>query len=143
MRSTVMLCKFEGTRENNYTLLRLLFALAVLVGHAYPITGNGSDPLSARLLPATWVGGVAVSGFFVISGYLVTASFQKRGAFYFIASRVLRLYPAIIMYSVLMIILIGPLFANVPIRTYFDANPWLNLWNALLWDWKYNLPHVF
>src|SRR5262245_20221285 len=94
MRSAVMLSEFEGTRENNFTLLRLLFAAAVLVGHAYPITGNGFDPLSAHLLPYTWVGGIAVSGFFVISGYLVTASFENRGIVYFMLSRLLRLYPA-------------------------------------------------
>jgi peptidoglycan/LPS O-acetylase OafA/YrhL len=138
-----ILSEFDGERRNNFTLLRLIFACAVLFGHSYPITATGSDPLSAMIVPYPPIGSIAVDGFFAISGFLVTASFQNRGAFDFAISRVLRLYPAVLVYSLLAIFVVGPLAASVPLKTYFDANPLQNLWNAALWNWQYNLPYVF
>lgn len=137
------LSDFEKSRSNNFTLLRLIFAWAVLAGHSFPIAAQGSDPLSMLLLPYTWIGEVAVSGFFAISGYLVTASFTQRSMPAFIASRAFRLYPAVIAYSLIAILIIGPLNSSVPLATYFQANPWNNLLNATLWQWTYNLPYVF
>lgn len=139
----MMLSDFQKRRDNNFTLLRFILAWSVLIGHSFPISANGSDPISMLLLPYEWIGSIAVSGFFAISGYLVTASFAQRGAVAYIASRSLRLYPAVIVYSLVTILLIGPLCASVPLEQYFHSNPWANLWNATLWEWKYNLPYVF
>lgn len=137
------LSDFEKSRNNNFTLLRLIFAWAVLAGHSFPITAQGSDPISMLLLPYTWIGEIAVSGFFAISGYLVTASFMQRSIPAFIASRAFRLYPAVIVYSLIAILVIGPLNSKASLETYFQANPWINLHNATLWRWTYNLPYVF
>lgn len=138
-----MLSDFEKCRSNNFTLMRFIFAWAVLIGHSFPITGNGSDPISKFLLPYAWIGSIAVSGFFAVSGYLVTASIMQRSIPTFIASRVLRLYPAVIVYSLICVFLIGPLNTIVPMNEYFQAKPWYNLLNATLWEWAYNLPYVF
>lgn len=119
-----------------------MFALSVLFGHSFPITGNGFDPLSMVLMPF-WIGKIAVDGFFVISGFLVTASFVNRGPTEYAISRIARLYPAVIVYCILSIIIIGPLETSVPLHQYFEANPWNNMWNATLWNWTYNLPYVF
>lgn len=140
---TSMLSEFEGSRSNNFTFLRFVFAWAVLIGHSFPITGNGSDPISMLLLPHTWIGEMAVSGFFAISGYLVTASFMQRSMGTYIASRALRLYPAIIVYSLIAILIIGPLSSSAPTKAYFQSNPWNNMLNATLWKWIYNLPYAF
>jgi peptidoglycan/LPS O-acetylase OafA/YrhL len=138
-----MLTKFDGSKQNNLTLLRLIFALAVLFGHAYPITGSGSDPLIGSYT-SVYVGWWnRRRWFFIISGYLVTASFQTRRIWQFTISRILRLWPAVTVYCILSILIVGPLFAQVPLKIYFDANPYAYLWNASLWDWKYNLPYVF
>lgn len=139
----MMLSEFSKGRDNNFTLLRFILAWSVLIGHSFPISANGSDPISMLLLPYEWIGSIAVSGFFAVSGYLVTASFTQRGAVPFIASRVLRLYPAVIVYSLVAILLIGPLCSSVPVSQYFHSDPWANMWNATLWEWKYNLPYVF
>jgi peptidoglycan/LPS O-acetylase OafA/YrhL len=143
----VVACKplsaYDSTRENNFTLLRLVFAIAVLLGHSFPITGTGFDPLSSRLLPYTWIGGIAVNGFFVISGYLITKSFVTQDPVYFVVSRVARLYPAVIVYLLLTVVVVGPYASSVPLDQYFEANPWNNFWNGTLWEWKHNLPYVF
>jgi peptidoglycan/LPS O-acetylase OafA/YrhL len=138
-----MLSDYDGSRANNFTIVKLFFALVVLAGHSFPITGHGYDPISRAMVPFAWVGSLAVSGFFAISGFLVTASFVQRGAFEFFTARVLRLYPAVIVYSLVAILIIGPLGSSVDLRTYFQANPWDNLWNVPLWTWKYNLPYGF
>lgn len=137
------LAHHETKRVNNFTLLRLIFAFAVLIGHSYPIAGQGSDPLSRLLLPYTWIGDIAVCGFFAISGFLVTGSIVKRGYLSFTVSRALRLYPAIIAYSLIAVFVIGPLGAKVPPAEYFQAPPWYNFLNIPLWQWNYNLPFVF
>lgn len=140
-----MLSDYESSRKNNFTILRILFALTVLMGHAFPITGNGSDYISRLILPHAWIGSIAVGGFFAISGYLVTASFMNRSLPTFVTARIFRLYPAVIVYTLLAILVIGPIntHADVPIATYFQANPWNNFWNAGLWEWNYNLPYIF
>lgn len=134
---------YQKTRNNNFTLFRFILAWLVLFGHSFILTGSGSDPISKILAPHTWLGGIAVGGFFAISGYLVTASITQRSTADFIVSRALRLYPAIIAYSLVAILIIGPLSISVTISQYFNANPWLNLRNSMLWEWTYNLPYVF
>jgi peptidoglycan/LPS O-acetylase OafA/YrhL len=135
---------FEKSKENNFTLLRTLLALSVLFGHSFPVVGMGSDPISVYLLqPNEWIGSMAVHGFFFISGFLVVGSFVRRGAVSYVASRALRLYPAIILYSVLMIFVVGPLFSTVSLVEYFAARPWFNFLNAGLWEWSHNIPYVF
>ena len=81
--------------------------------------------------------------FFSISGFLITASYTKSSKSRFLAARFLRLYPAILIYSLFAILVIGPLNIEVPLSKYFSANPWENLWNTTLWSWKYNLPYAF
>lgn len=142
--NNMALQKFEESKINNFTLLRIVLAIAVLFGHSFPIVGKGSDPISVALLqPTEWLGSIAVHCFFFISGFLVVASFVRRGAIKYILSRVLRLYPAILVYSVIVILIIGPIFSNVSLSEYISARPWFNLLNAGLWEWNYNLPFVF
>lgn len=137
------LSDFDGDRVNNFTLVRFLLAFLVLFGHSFPISGNGSDPVSMLILPHAWIGSIAVGGFFAVSGFLVSASITNRSLIDFSVSRVLRLYPAVIVYSLVAIFVIGPLACGVSLLAYFEQRPWLNLWNATLWEWKYNLPFGF
>lgn len=138
-----LLSAHEKNRNNNFTVLRLVLAWLVLFGHSFPLTGTGFDPISKLMMPYTWIGGIAVGGFFAVSGYLVSASITQRSIPDFVASRSLRLYPAIICYSLVAILIIGPIAVKVPLSQYFEANPWENLKNATLWDWIYNLPYAF
>src|SRR4051794_33733746 len=71
-------------------MLRLVFAFAVLVSHAYPLAGLGD-----RL---RWegenLGGWAVIGFFVVSGYLITGSRLRSPAGAYLVHRIARIFPA-------------------------------------------------
>lgn len=137
------LFEFEKVRDNNFTILRFFLAFAVLFGHSFPISGNGSDPITMLILPHAWIGSIAVGGFFAVSGFLVSASISNRSVSDFAISRILRLYPAVIVYSLAAILIIGPIASGVPLSQYFQQNPWVNMWNATLWEWNYNLPYGF
>lgn len=134
---------YTNSKNNNFDIVRLIFAFLVLFGHSFPISGKGSDPISALLFPHTWIGSIAVHGFFGISGFLVTASFLKRGAIVYFFSRALRIYPAVFIYCLVAILIIGPLDTDLSLFDYFKSKPWHYLYNSLLLEWQINLPNVF
>ncbi|MDQ4488794.1 acyltransferase [Sinomonas sp. ASV486] len=84
------LAEFGG---NSLNALRLVFAVAVIVSHAWSLGGYGPEPSLYGLT----LGGAAVTGFFAISGYLITLSAQRtHSAVDFFASRFARIYPPLI-----------------------------------------------
>src|SRR4051794_27480336 len=63
-------------RRNNFDALRLALAILVLFSHSYSLAG-AVDPI-VRLTRWQFDGGtIAVDGFFVISGYLITDSWLR------------------------------------------------------------------
>jgi len=140
-----------NTRNNNFTALRLMAAVAVLYYHCYPIAlGKGAhDPLTSFLL-ANWgmgVGGLAVGLFFVISGFLVTASFMNRqDIFAFVEARMLRVLPGLLVALLFCAFIIGPVFTTMPAIEYlWHERTWHFVYHnvALLFGIQYQLPGVF
>ncbi len=144
----------ERGRVNNFNLLRLLAALAVLFGHSFVLTaGHQSldtvDPISRILMQ---YGGfneaiheLAVDVFFVISGFLVARSFlTQKTIIGFIEARVLRVLPAAVLCSVITVFTLAWL-GTLPVADYF-AHPetWQFLINnSTLWRVEFDLPGVF
>lgn len=78
--------------RNNFNLMRLLFAAAVVYSHSYALLGIHEPVLWGRTL-----GTVAVHGFFVISGYLISDSYVRYPSlFAFSFNRFLRIVPGLI-----------------------------------------------
>lgn len=141
-----MLGDFDGGRRNNFTALRILFAWLVLFGHSFPITGSGHlNPLQEFFEKSTWIGEIAVSGFFAISGYLVTASFLRRGIADYCISRILRIYPALIVCTCFTVFVFGAWFTSLDRAAYFsDPKTWNHFWNATSYfPVSFRLPGVF
>lgn len=135
----------EG-RDNNFNLLRMIAAQAVLWSHAYPIAlGAGTiEPL--KLSVGFTLGSLAVYVFFVISGFLIARSWDRRPRTAdWIASRVMRLFPALIVVVLLTVLVLGPLVTVLPLPAYFsDPATWSYLLrNMTLASLQYNLPGVF
>ena len=63
-------------RENNFDAIRLVAALLVLVSHSFYLTGRSFEPWQ-QITQFDTLGGLAVGIFFIISGFLVTASYQS------------------------------------------------------------------
>ena len=133
-------------RKNNFNLLRMIAAGAVLVSHAYPIAlGNGApEPLSSALQMS--LGTLAVLSFFAISGFFISQSFDRRnGLVGFAVARILRIYPALAVVLLLTVFIIGPIFTTQTQTLYFSQpQPFLYFFRNLSLKWlQYDLPGVF
>jgi peptidoglycan/LPS O-acetylase OafA/YrhL len=80
---------FSG-RDNAFNFMRLVFATAVIVGHAR-ILGYGV-PGAPLDLPID-LGGLSVSGFFALSGFLITRSGRRTPFLRYWWHRILRIFP--------------------------------------------------
>ncbi|MBX3537817.1 MAG: acyltransferase [Chelatococcus sp.] len=85
---------------DNFSVLRLILALAVVVSHAFSVSTGGHEPF--HLSTGFSLGEYAVNGFFTISGFLVTMSFARRGWRDYIVARMLRIAPAFIVATLAM-----------------------------------------
>lgn len=97
--------------HNNFGFFRLLFAYAVIVSHSpQMLDGNPArEPLMTLGLNANF-GGLAVDGFFIISGYLIASSYlSSRSLWKFLKSRILRIYPAFLVACLICIFLVAPI----------------------------------
>ena len=132
-----------STGKNNFDLIRLLAALLVLFSHSFPLT-NSIEPIGYYLGGYGDGGSLAVSVFFVISGFLVTKSVLERDTGIFLISRILRIIPALLAVVLLQTFIIGPAFTTLPLAQYFlSPVTWGHLRNILVFDIRFILPGVF
>jgi peptidoglycan/LPS O-acetylase OafA/YrhL len=99
------------TRANNITFLRLLLAMLVVLSHAFELVyaGRGRELLT-RAFHTLSFGELAVDMFFLLSGYLIIQSWQRRpNPLRFLQHRVLRIYPAFIAASLFSVFVVGPI----------------------------------
>lgn len=135
---------YLNKKSNNFNLIRLLAAIAVIYGHTSAITGHGPIDLFLQYVGFKFIGGVAVDVFFVISGFFITSSFiNAKNYKYFLASRILRIYPALIVCILLTVFIVGPLFTES--TEYFtNKQTWEYLYlNSSAYSTVYHLPGVF
>jgi len=96
--------------RNSFGILRLVLAAAVIFDHAFPLGGWGTAPFKAMWRDQQSLGGLAVLGFFAISGYLVGKSAQNADVVQFLWRRFLRIMPGF--WAVLLVgaFIVGPIF---------------------------------
>lgn len=131
-------------RQNNFNILRLVAASAVIFSHAYEITGQEHDVFK------TWIGysggWIAVSAFFSISGMLIYKSIVRSGSVrdYMIA-RCLRIFPGLWAMLFLSVMFLGIFFSSLPPTIFFSdlqVSEYF-LGNSVLYLPRYFLPGVF
>jgi peptidoglycan/LPS O-acetylase OafA/YrhL len=104
-----------GVRNRTLDLLRIGLAVMVLVEHAYDLTGNFEREPLRRLGFYYGSGGVAVSGFFLLSGWLIVASWNRDPRLGdFLAKRALRILPGWAVAVALTVFVEGWLAPSVP-----------------------------
>jgi peptidoglycan/LPS O-acetylase OafA/YrhL len=94
--------------SNAIGTLRLTFALVVVVSHCWPLALGAPDPLTTASRGQTDVGAMAVAGFFVLSGLLVTRSAQRVRPGRFAWHRALRILPGYWACMLAMVLALGP-----------------------------------
>jgi peptidoglycan/LPS O-acetylase OafA/YrhL len=118
---------------DNFTVLRLALALAVVVSHAASVgTGRHTDePLHA--LTGYTLGEHGVNGFFAVSGFLVAMSWDRRGgAFPFALARVLRVFPGLIVAVLITALVLGGAMTTRPVASYLTSHEtWRMIWQTL------------
>jgi len=153
----------EKIKNNNFDFLRFLFALFVVISHAYALSGtteehSGVNWLSNGQLSFSQIG---LNGFFIISGYFIFQSLERSKSLsdYYI-KRFLRLFPALLVVLFMSLILTAFVYMgkvsflkNIEVYTYipynlslygfqssikgvFDANAYHSI-NGSLWTIRY------
>jgi peptidoglycan/LPS O-acetylase OafA/YrhL len=113
-------------RRNNFDVLRLLAASLVLFSHSYALTAH-AEPFADV---SGWTfGEVGVVMFFAMSGFLIAKSWSEQPRLRpFSVKRALRLLPALVVAVSVTVLVVGPLFTTLPLRSYFsDPTTWLYL----------------
>ena len=111
-----------NNRNNSLNLLRLIFASFVLIAHSFgvlSVQNNLPGPINCIL----WL---AVPCFFVVSGYLITASAIKNDFKTFFKKRFARIYPAYFVCLIMIVILFAPIAYVLQFNTldgYLTQNP--------------------
>lgn len=78
-------------KHNSFGALKTVLCLMVIVYHAFCIGGYGKSPLECYGIT---LGTIAVDGFFIISGFLVSHSFSRSGGIaVFFKRRLVRILP--------------------------------------------------
>lgn len=161
------LSNYTQGRDNNFNLLRIVAALAVLVTHSFALAiGTGAAEPFRDSLGMT-MGTIAVDVFFVTSGFLVTGSLLTRqNAREFLWARFLRIFPALLVMLLLTVFGLGPFLTSWPLSAYlrdagtygylvkcatlvsgvwyslpgvFDDNPFKHAVNGSLWSLPYEI----
>lgn len=111
--------------HNNFGLLRLVMALAVVVSHAFSVTDGRIQQEPWFHITGFTLGEHAVNGFFAISGFLVTMSFVRRGWRDYVVARFLRIAPGLIAATLLVALVLGGLMTTLDASAYFrDPRLW-------------------
>lgn len=150
-------------RDNSLNMFRLILAGLVLIAHSFYTTGNGVGPQ----LHGENIGGWAVAGFFVISGFLITRSRLRTTAGEYLLHRIVRIFPAFLICLIVTAAVFAPIavliqygtlrgYLSTPVTplqfiwsniTLFmnqygigrslSAVPYPSVWNGSLWTLYY------
>lgn len=141
------LSNFAEGRDNNFNLIRIAAAFAVLVTHSFALAIGTGDAEPLRNTLGITIGSIAVDVFFVTSGFLVTQSlFSRQSTIEFLWSRILRIWPALIVMLLITVFGLGLYFTTLPWIDYLltpQTYKYLVKNAVLLWGVNYNLPGVF
>ncbi len=127
--------KAPEARFNNIDALRLILSLVVLFPHSFPLATGSEDhePLIWFSKGQINLGGLAVDWFFVLSGFLISQSWERsRTVWSFLKKRVYRIYPGYIVAAAVCIWVIVPLAGPEGFRVYSGRTVLENSWQVLL-----------
>jgi peptidoglycan/LPS O-acetylase OafA/YrhL len=110
-------------KDNNFNLLRLLAAFAVLISHSFAMLGQ-AEPFTASV--GKNLGAMAVDVFFVTSGFLVCASLMRsRNALDYLRARAFRIFPALWVMLFFSVFVLGAFFSRLDFASYLhETQTW-------------------
>ena len=106
-------------RDNNLNLLRIVAAAGVLYSHAFGFGERSHDDPIFRVLGMS-LGDLGVDVFFFVSGLLITKSFANKTLTEFAWARVVRIFPALWVSSLLFVLVAGLFFSPLSAREFWS-----------------------
>lgn len=134
--------------QNGFDVVRLFAALSVMYGHSFFVdNSHGHREPILRFTGTDYSGSLAVYAFFLISGILVSMSYDRqKSSAKFVLLRVARIFPALIVCVTLVTFVVGPIVSTVGPRDYF-LDPQIYKWwwhtASLIFGVGTYLPGVF
>jgi peptidoglycan/LPS O-acetylase OafA/YrhL len=123
----MMLDTAFNSKRNSLDFLRFALAVAVIVVHGYWLGGYGPDPLWIFSHGQMNLGPLAVAGFFVLSGFLITRSRQQSTSFFrYLWHRCLRILPGFWACLLVTALVFGPCIYWLTygkLSGYFQVSP--------------------
>ncbi|WP_019904989.1 acyltransferase [Methylobacterium sp. 77] len=125
-----------------FDYLRIGLSVSVVIWHSYSVAnfdesvrlfwGGPYRALSAAILPM----------FFALSGFLVAGSLGRTRLHQFALLRLLRIVPALAFETVLVALVLGPLFTVLPLSVYFSSPELYSYFFNIVGYIHYTLPGV-
>lgn len=130
---------------NNFDMIRLAMALLVVWSHCFALSVGNEDrePFSIATNGFYNAGNIGVWTFFIISGFLITASFERSSslASYF-GKRIRRIYPGYLVATSICAFIVTPIFAP-PGFTLGIGDILRTIGGNLLLDNHFPIPKLF
>jgi peptidoglycan/LPS O-acetylase OafA/YrhL len=133
------------SRNNRFDQLRLAAAYLVIISHSWNLFGRPNEIFRSLTGYATG-GDIAVSVFFVISGFLIYGSaVSSKTLARFLAARAVRLFPGAFVCAVFCALGVGLAYTSLDSLSYLTSwRPYrFIIENSLLFSIQYDLPGVF
>ncbi len=144
---TMILFNYTTNRDNNFKLVAFCCALTVLFSHSFPLSGGPANILLFVPELGMTYGSIAVDILFIISGFFITRGFlNRRSSWQFLRSRLLRIYPGMLVATLFCVLVIGLVFTTRELSAYLFDEQTLKFIkrNTLLYSSvKFFLPEVF
>lgn len=133
----------HNEKASGATTLRFWVAAAVIVYHSFGMSGNtmtGVPPNVAHGLGQL----ILVPMFIALSGFLLAASATRaQDLRKFTVNRALRIFPALVVLTLVTTLVVGPIVTTLPLSEYFtDRRFWRYLLVSVSWI-NFDLPGVF
>lgn len=126
--------------KNNLNIVRFIAAGMVLYSHSYSLLGL-REPLFLSWMP---LGPLGVFIFFIISGYLISESWDRDAHFSrFFYRRLLRIIPGLVICTLLTVFILGPLLTTLSLKDYFTNPHTRGYFQNIILHIVYYLPGVF
>ena len=136
--------KVTSGRPAGFDYLRISLAVLIVVWHT-AITCYGVDAqIALSIGPTRSLWAAILPMFFSLSGFLVSGSLERsRTLVSFLGLRIIRLGPALIVESVIAMLIIGPIFTDLPLGQYFTAPDFWSYTGNMVGRIQFTLPGVF
>lgn len=135
-------------RDNAFDSIRLFAAASVIVSHSFVLTAGTIDaePLFSLTGGRSSIGSAAVAAFFIVSGYLISMSFDRAHTWTgFALNRTLRIVPALWVCVLATVLVLGPCVTTCSsLRGYFGGKETIEFISHLIFLGRgYSLSGVF